>query len=82
VLLKMISGRNYTIHLDARSEAEAELALFLQDPEGYRTRGEAQKIKNESAVYMSPGALPQRPVGKTSVIQWYFNGATAGHARQ
>ena len=44
MLRKMISGRNYTIHLDARSEAEAEaeLALFLRDPEGYRTRGEAQ----------------------------------------
>ncbi len=54
VLRKMINGRNYTIHLDARSEpeAEAELALFVRAPEGYRTRGEAKKIRDESAVYM------------------------------
>ncbi|QDF01336.1 hypothetical protein BHS05_20130 [Myxococcus xanthus] len=54
VLRKMIAGKTYTVHLDARSEteAEAELALFMRDPEGYRTRGEAQKLKQESAVYM------------------------------
>jgi integrase len=59
VLRKMINGRNYTIHLDARSEAEAEaeLALFVRDPEGYRTRGEAQKIKNESAVFMDAASV-------------------------
>jgi integrase len=54
VLRKMVAGKAYTVHLDARSEteAEAELALFMRDPEGYRTRGEAQKLKHESAVYM------------------------------
>lgn len=40
VLRKMVQGRSYTVYLDARSktEAEAELALFLREPEGYRTR--------------------------------------------
>jgi hypothetical protein len=47
VLRKMVQGRAYTVHLDARSEteAEAELALFLRDPEGYRTRQEARQLK-------------------------------------
>ncbi|WP_225412044.1 site-specific integrase [Stigmatella hybrida] len=55
VLRKMVHGRNYTIHLDARSEteAEAELALFVRDPTGYRTRGAAQKFKDASAVFMN-----------------------------
>jgi len=59
VLRKMIRGRNYTVHLDARSEteAEAELALFMRDPEGYRTRGETQQLKRESAVYMNAEAV-------------------------
>ncbi|RKG55379.1 site-specific integrase [Corallococcus sp. AB011P] len=54
VLRKMVAGKTYTVHLDARSEteAEAELALFMRDPEGYRTKGEAQKLKQESAVYL------------------------------
>ena len=48
----MVQGRAYTVHLDARSEteAEAELALFMRDPEGYRTRQEARQLKQEAAV--------------------------------
>ena len=55
VLRKMVQGRAYTVHLDARSEteAEAELALFLRDPEGYRTRQEARQLKQEAAVYVT-----------------------------
>jgi len=47
VLRKMVAGKSYTVHLDARSEteAEAELALFMHAPEGYCTRCEAQKLK-------------------------------------
>ncbi|ATB30423.1 hypothetical protein MEBOL_003884 [Melittangium boletus DSM 14713] len=55
VLRKMVQGRAYTVYLDARSEteAEAELALFLRDPEGYRTRQEARQLKQEAAVYLT-----------------------------
>ncbi|MET0404309.1 MAG: site-specific integrase [Cystobacter sp.] len=55
VLRKMVQGQAYTVHLDARSEteAEAELALFLRDPEGYRTRQEARQLKQEAAVYVT-----------------------------
>ncbi|QRO00724.1 site-specific integrase [Archangium violaceum] len=55
MLRKMVQGRAYTVHLDARSEteAEAELALFLRDPEGYRTRQEARQLKQEAAVYLT-----------------------------
>lgn len=57
----MIQGRSYIVQLDARSETEAEveLALFMRDPEGYRTRGETQELKRESAVYMNA-----EPVGR------------------
>lgn len=55
VLRKMVQGRAYTVHLDARSEteAEAELALFMRDPEGYSTKREARQQQQESAVYLN-----------------------------
>ncbi len=55
VLRKMVQGRAYTIHLDASSEteAEAELALFMRDPEGYSTKREARQQQQESAVYVN-----------------------------
>ncbi|WNG19323.1 site-specific integrase [Cystobacter fuscus] len=55
VLRKMVEGRAYTIHLDASSEteAEAELALFMRDPEGYSTKREARQQQQESAVYVN-----------------------------
>ncbi|MFL5356109.1 site-specific integrase [Archangium sp.] len=55
VLRKMVQGRAYTVHLDARSEteAEAELALFMRDAEGYSTKKEARQHQQESAVYVN-----------------------------
>lgn len=59
VLRKMVDGRRYTVFLDAKSEveAEAELALFLRDPEGYRTRSEAQQIKRQGAAYVNADSV-------------------------